>query len=90
MATTTIANMTLEELKRLIADAIEQAVDERLAKLLGASFGGTLVNEGVPDSRYVEEILDSIDRHMWTPPPGAKSSLELLREDMRDYQSKEK
>jgi hypothetical protein len=32
-------------------------------------------------SRSVQEILESIDRNMWTPPPGAKSSLELLRED---------
>jgi hypothetical protein len=33
------------------------------------------------DPRSVEEILASIDRHRWTPPPGAKSSLEMLRED---------
>jgi hypothetical protein len=33
------------------------------------------------DSRSLQEVLDSIDRHIWTPPPGAKSTLELLRED---------
>ncbi len=35
----------------------------------------------VPDPRTLEEVFESIDRNMWTPPPGAKSSLELLRED---------
>jgi hypothetical protein len=33
------------------------------------------------DARSVEEILASIDRHRINLPPGAKSSLELLRED---------
>jgi uncharacterized protein (DUF2267 family) len=33
------------------------------------------------DSRSLQEVLDSIDRHIWTPPLGAKSTLELLRED---------
>ncbi len=62
METQHIADMTLDELKALI--------DERIQETLKPH-----------DSRTVQEILDSIDRHMWTPPPGAKSSLELLRED---------
>ncbi len=33
------------------------------------------------DPRSLQEVLESIDRHMWTPPLGAKSTLELLRED---------
>ncbi|MEP0915910.1 hypothetical protein NC981_03700 [Leptolyngbya sp. DQ-M1] len=33
------------------------------------------------DPRSLQEILESIDRHMRTPPPGSKSTLELLRED---------
>jgi hypothetical protein len=31
--------------------------------------------------RSINEILESIDRYIWTPPPGAKSTMELLRED---------
>ncbi|MCC6973766.1 MAG: hypothetical protein IT322_07140, partial [Anaerolineae bacterium] len=28
-----------------------------------------------------DEVRASVERHRWTPPPGAKTSLELLRED---------
>lgn len=31
--------------------------------------------------RSIDEILESIDRYIWTPPPDAKSTMELLRED---------
>lgn len=68
MAVERVGNMTLEELNQLI----ERVVDRRL------------LLQPMPrrkDPRSVQEILDSIDRNMWTPPPGAKSSLELLRED---------
>ena len=83
MSATTIAKMTLEELKKLIADAVDEAIDRRLTRLLGAFEieEESLFGEEAPDARSVEEILDSIDSNMWTPPPGAKSSLELLRED---------
>jgi hypothetical protein len=62
MAVERISDMTLDELKRLIDNRIQQTLKPH-------------------DDRSVEEILESIDRNMWTPPPGAKSSLELLRED---------
>ena len=62
MAVQRVADMTLDQLKALIDERIQHALEPR-------------------DSRFVEDILDSIDRNMWTPPPGAKSSLELLRED---------
>lgn len=73
---TTIANMTPEELKKLI----EATVDQRLTRLLGDFELPELVEEE-DDTRSLEEVFASIDQHMWTPPPGAKSSLELLRED---------
>jgi hypothetical protein len=79
MAMTTISNMTLDELKKLI----DESVENRLKQLLGEFEISD--NEFFPDepedTRSVEEVLDSIDQNMWTPPPGAKSSLELLRED---------
>ena len=62
MAVEQVADMTLDELKALIDERIQQIFKPK-------------------ESRSVEQILDSIDRNMWTPPPGAKSSLELLRED---------
>lgn len=33
------------------------------------------------DPRSLQEVLESIDSHLWTPPSGAKTTLELLRED---------
>jgi len=29
----------------------------------------------------MKEVVKSIEENRWTPPPGAKSSLEMLRED---------
>jgi hypothetical protein len=66
MAAERIAEMTLDELKRLIA----KEVDRRM-----------LIVQKPDDRRTVQEILDSIDRHLWTPPPGTPSTLQLLRED---------
>jgi hypothetical protein len=75
---TTITNMTLEELKRLI----DQRVDERLSKIFGEfEVRETDFVEDEPDDRTLQEVFASIEKNRWTPPPGAKSSLELLRED---------
>ncbi|HLA44032.1 MAG TPA: hypothetical protein VJZ27_11385 [Aggregatilineales bacterium] len=62
----TIQDMTLEELQNLIEQVVERKLEER---------------PGVKDPRSVDEILESIDRNRWTPPPDAPSNLELLRED---------
>lgn len=74
----TIANMTLEDLKRLI----DEVVERRLKELLGEFEidEDTFIDEP-EDSRSLQEIFQSIDQNMWTPPTDAKSSLELLRED---------
>ncbi len=66
MSAERVADMTVDELKALI----DEAVDRRLQEILKPR-----------DTRSVEEILESIDRHMYTPPPGTPSTLELLRED---------
>ena len=83
MASTTIGKMTIEEPRKLIADIVKETLDKQLTRTPGA-FG--IQEDGVPsdeapETRSVEEILASIDRNLWTPPPGAKSSLEFLRED---------
>ena len=75
----TIEKMTLEELQRLI----DRRIDERLAGLLGEfdldedDLGG----DETPDVRTWEQVKQDIARDRWTPPPGAPSSLDLLRED---------
>ena len=75
----TIANMTLEELQRLI----DERIDERLTYLLGKFEleEDELFADEEPDTRTWEQVKQDIERDRWTPPPGAKSSLELLRED---------
>jgi hypothetical protein len=66
MAVERVSDMTVKELKALI----DEAIDRRLQEILKPK-----------DTRSVEEILESIDRHIYTPPPGTPSTLELLRED---------
>lgn len=67
MSVKRIADLTVEEFKALIV----QTLDERL---------GQQAKEPVK-KRSLQEIFESIDRNMWTPPAGAKSTLEMLRED---------
>ncbi len=74
----TVEKMTLEELSRLI----DQRIDERLTGLLGKFEvdEGEFFPDEEPDNRTWEQVKQDIERDRWTPPPGAKSSLELLRE----------
>jgi hypothetical protein len=66
MATNRIADMTEDDLNALI----ERVVDRHLQYLFKPK-----------DMRSREEVLDSIDRHRITPSLGAKSPLEMLREN---------
>jgi hypothetical protein len=66
MATQRVSDMTLEELTQLI----DNAIDRRLQGLLKPR-----------DSRTTAELLKELDRFRFTPPAGAKASLQLLRED---------
>lgn len=76
---TTIANMTLEELQQLI----DRRIDERLTGMLGEFEVDEeeFLTDDEADTRTWEQVKQDIERNRWTPPPGAKSSLELLRED---------
>jgi len=69
MAAERVGDMTVRELKQMIAEEVDQRL--RVHDLL----------KPPKDTRSVQEILESIDRHLWTPPPGTPSTLELLRED---------
>ncbi len=77
MASQTIGKMTREELQRII----EQTVERKIVELLGEEADMLTLDDEEPDTRSLDEVFESIDRNMWTPPPGAKSSLDLLRED---------
>ncbi|MCU0514876.1 MAG: hypothetical protein MUE40_20160 [Anaerolineae bacterium] len=71
--------MTLEELQQLI----DERINEHLTHLLGQleMDEEELFTDEEPDTRTWEQVKQDIERDRWTPPPGAKSSLELLRED---------
>ncbi len=65
MSTQQVSNLTIDELRAII----QHEIDQRLAALAPR-----------PDPRTPRQILDSIKRLRWTPPPGSPSTLELLRE----------
>ncbi len=69
---TTIADMSLEELRKLIDEIVEQhlALDTSEAEQMYET-----------DTRSLQEVYASLDRNLWTPPPGPPSTTELLRED---------
>lgn len=72
---TTIANMTLDELKQFV----EETIDERLTRYLGTFEIADDSDES--EALTWDEIRALANRPRWTPPPGAKSALEMLRED---------
>lgn len=61
-----VSDLTMHELRKLIGEA----VDERLQTWPRPY-----------DARSTQAVLQSIDKNIWTPPPGSPSTLELLRED---------
>lgn len=69
MAAERVGDMTMQELRQMI----RQEVDQRL-RIHG-------LRKPPKDTRTVQEINESIRRHRYTPPPGSKSTGELLRED---------
>ena len=49
------------------------------------AFVTRIVNEKLrrspKDDRTLEEVLAAMDRIRWTPPPGSRTTLEMLQED---------
>lgn len=66
MATDRVGDMTIEELKALV----EKVVERRMGNI-----------RQLGSKRSVQEVLDDIDKHLWTPPAGTPSVIELIRED---------
>jgi hypothetical protein len=67
MATSKITEMTMDEIKVLITEV----VDERLRHWWQKS----------TDTRSTDEVLSVMDRLRWTPPSGSPTTTELLREE---------
>jgi ParB-like chromosome segregation protein Spo0J len=76
---TTVADLTFEELKAIV----EEIVEEKLVNLRRVEDNPFIrrLHGFTKDTRTYEEILASIERNRWTPPPGTPSSLEMIRED---------
>jgi hypothetical protein len=66
MVAAKIIDMTVDDIKSLIAEV----VDARLRNWQQSR-----------DTRSTEEVLAAMDRLRWTPPSGSPSTTELLRED---------
>lgn len=68
MSTQQLATMSLDDLRLLIAEIVDERLRER-------PWPGQITDESVDD------VLEAMHRDLWTPPPGAKTSQEILRED---------
>jgi hypothetical protein len=67
MAVERIGEMTLEELRQIIREEIEARA--------------ALSEPHLSDQQSFAETLEWFRHNRWSPPPGAPSTLELLRED---------
>lgn len=81
MGSTTIGSMTVDELKQLILDLMEERRLEYLFGDLDMDKADEIGSDDEPDMRTLEEIFESIERNRWTPPPDAPSSSQMIRED---------
>ncbi len=77
MVQQTIGNMTRAELEQVI----ERTAERKMRELLQEERIMILLEDEPVDIRTVDEVLESIKRNRWTPPPGSPSVVEMLRED---------
>jgi hypothetical protein len=68
MATERIADMTREELDQFVGHSVERHLK-------------AWNKPKDRDNRTTSELLEALDTHRITPPAGAKSAREMLRED---------
>lgn len=80
----TTLDITLEQLKTLIAEAVKEEVQNQMqiyAMQVEQNPKVRRLPKRKVDNRTLEEVMESIERNRWTPPPGSKSSHEMIRED---------
>ena len=63
--------MTAQRVQDMTLDELTQLIDARIQRIVYRR----------TDTRTMEEVNASIRRNRIIPPPGAKSALEMLRED---------
>jgi hypothetical protein len=75
----TIANMTVDELKQLIVQLMEE---RRISYLFGEPDmeEAGLGVEDEPDNRSLEEVFASIERNRWTPPAGTPTPAQMIHQ----------
>jgi hypothetical protein len=80
----TIADMTLDDLKQLILDLMEE---RRLSYLFGDldMDESDLHIEDEPDNRTLEEVFASVEQNRWTPPAGSPTPTEMLRQSRDEH-----
>ncbi|MBC6420640.1 MAG: hypothetical protein GDA43_00945 [Hormoscilla sp. SP5CHS1] len=69
-----IADLTVEELKALIAEV----VDDRMMRYWRQP-------EPVIDKVALKKLMDSIDSHRWTPPPGSPTLSQMIIEERAQW-----
>ncbi len=75
-------DLTMDELKTLISDLIDARLGQQITLEPHPGSSRILRVTGIERSgRTQAEVHASIRQNRWTPPPGAPSSLELVRED---------
>jgi hypothetical protein len=81
MASATIGNMTVEELKRLILDLMEERRQEYMFGYFDSAEADAMETDEMPDKRTLQEVFESIEGNRWTPPPETPSPSQMIRED---------
>ncbi len=69
----TIADITRDELNQII----KEAIDDKMLHL----YQFAMVDREERNRLTWDEVNDLADQYRWTPPPNAKTNLDLLRED---------
>jgi hypothetical protein len=80
-ATSTVGTMTVRELRKLITAQVHEEIQNLVDEFEISDETMEGVSSNTVKRRTLDEIRESVRKNRWTPPPGAKSSLELLRED---------
>jgi hypothetical protein len=81
---TSVADMTIDELRQLILDLLEE---QRLIGLAGNADmdASEFELDDQPDQRSLAEVFASIERNRWVPPSGSLSPADMLRQDRDEH-----
>jgi hypothetical protein len=66
-----VSDLTIEEFKALVSEIIDERI--RLWRQ----------PQPVVDKEALKKTFESIDRHLWTPPPGTQTGSEMIIQERR-------